>query len=63
MSLLTKDLIFYTIKNLITITLKDIISITESIKMPLIRIYHPSPRTFTDAKERKALSDAVCAFF
>ncbi|SPJ90955.1 uncharacterized protein FTOL_13357 [Fusarium torulosum] len=27
--------------------------------MPLIRIYHPSPRTFTDAKERKALSDAI----
>lgn len=31
--------------------------------MPLIRVYHPSPRTFTDAKERKALADAVCAFF
>jgi hypothetical protein len=28
--------------------------------MPLIRIYHPNPRTFTDAKERKAFSDDVC---
>ncbi|KAJ5457029.1 4-oxalocrotonate tautomerase [Penicillium desertorum] len=27
--------------------------------MPLVRIYHPSPRTFTNAKERKAFADDI----